>query len=375
MPVNGRRPISEIIEAAQFELVRESAADQEGKYLGFANQVYLNDLATVLPERYIKKEAFIVTQADYTVGTVTVGTGTAGVIGLGTTWTSANTNNWLRVSNGSEMFRVTYTAATGVTYNNSLTWTGSSGSGLSYILFQDRYSLASDFAYMVEDQENIPQVVYKWINKAKIFLTPWDDSKFDQNTNGVIGQLYAYNVEWESETPYLRVISGPDAAENLGYSYIPELTTLSEYTTAYVSLSNSTAVTATEGVTTWSVSITTGTNTYYFRNDADGTGSSSVWYKVKSVEDASSLTLDSTFAGASAGDQEYTIAEISKWPARFDDAILYRTAALVDPDCVQAEKWLGFYNNAVGLDLSVESKRRLSQRVKRMNGLRKNGVR
>ena len=39
MGVNGRRPFTEIVEVAQTELVREAAANQEGKFKGLVNQV------------------------------------------------------------------------------------------------------------------------------------------------------------------------------------------------------------------------------------------------------------------------------------------------------------------------------------------------
>jgi len=95
MPVDGRRPFSEIFEVVQHELVREAATGVEAKYSGLVNQVYLNELPNLLPERYIRKEAFVTTSADYTTGTVTVGSGTSNIIGSGTAWTAANSSNFL----------------------------------------------------------------------------------------------------------------------------------------------------------------------------------------------------------------------------------------------------------------------------------------
>src|SRR3990167_5204941 len=95
MPIEARRPFTEIFEVLQNELVREAASGEENKFKGIVNQVYLNELPSLLPETYIKQEGFITTVAEYTTGTVTVGTGTTNIIGASTSWTSANSDDLL----------------------------------------------------------------------------------------------------------------------------------------------------------------------------------------------------------------------------------------------------------------------------------------
>lgn len=370
MPVNGRRPFQEIVETCQSELVREAASNQEDKFKGFVNQVYAHELPSILPEKYIHKEAFITLLADTTTGTVTVGTGTTGVIGASTGWTSAYNNAYLSVDGFNRLQRVTYSAGTLMTFQNSLSWVEGSGTGLSYALFQDRYSLPSDFSYMVEDDPEEPQVVSRYVNGSQIFLAPLSDAEYEKQFSGIIGDLWAYAVKWISESPYIFVLSAPDSADILRFWYVPQLTTLTEYTTGTVTFTTGTAVVATTAAN-WTANVTTASNTYYIRNDADGTGSSSKWYQILSVANATALTLAASFGGTSGTGITYTISEVSKWPARFDDAILYKAALIADPDNAQTEKWAGLYKEATNLDTAVESRRLTTRPLKEFWGMRR----
>src|SRR3990167_10418969 len=105
---DNRRPITEIVEVCQNELVREQAVGEQAKYFGMTNQIYAHDLPGILPENFIKKEAYLTLVADYTTGTVTVGTGTTNIIGSSTSWTSANSDGRLiEISGRDTIYRVT----------------------------------------------------------------------------------------------------------------------------------------------------------------------------------------------------------------------------------------------------------------------------
>ena len=355
MGINGRRPFTELVEVAQAELIRESAQNQEDKFKGFINQVYINELGSILPERFVKKEAFVTLFAQHTTGTVTVGSGTAGIQGASTSWTSALNNFLIKVNGRDRVYRITYAANTLLTFQDSLTWIGSSGSGLTYQLFQDRYQLPSDFSYLAQDDVDDPCVVSKYINGSPIFLTQYNEEEYERNFNGMVGDPWAYTTRWIKEVPYMFILCAPSVADILKYSYIPQLTTLSEYTTGTVTFTTGTGVTGSG--TAWLANIDTASNIYYIRNDADGTGSSSKWARILSVNTDTSITLSSAFGFTSGTGITYTISEISKWPARFDDAILYKSALIADPDNVQIQKWTFLYDDAVNLDKQTESRR------------------
>ena len=370
MPTStGRRPFAELCEVCQNELVREGASGERSKYEGFVNQIYINDLPSVLPELYIKKEAYLTLVGEMTTGTVTVGTGTVNVIGAGVTWTTAHSDQLFSVTGENVRYRVTFGASTSLTFNDSLTWIGSSGTGLTYSLVKDRYQLPSDFGYMIQDDPDEPHVIYRWVNGQKIYLNNLNEEEFEQQNSWNAGTPWAYCVKWIKEIPYLYLTLAAQSVEILGYSYIPTLTTLSRYTTGTITLTNTTAVIASGSA--WSANVTTALNTYFLRNEADGTGSASRWAQIASVANDTALTLTSSWGFTSGAAQTYTISEVSKWPVRFDDAILYKTALIVDPDSVNTKKWDSVYVDAVGADRATETKRTQARPFKGWPGLRK----
>ena len=370
MPVDARRPFTEMVEVAQNELVREAASNQEAKFKGLILQQYQHDLPDLLAERFIRKEAFITLAAQYTTGTVTVGTGTAGVIGSSTSWTSTHTNYWIKVSGFDRLYRVTFSDDTLLTFQNSLAWTESSGSGLSYVLFQDRYALPSDFAFMAKDDPEDPNVVSRFVSNAPLFLSPLNNDEFDRDFNGIVGDLWSYTVKWVSALPYLLTLSAPSVADTLRYYYIPVLSDLTEYTTGTVTFTTGTAVVASSAAL-WTANVDTSANTFYIRNDADGTGSASKWFKILTVANNTALTLSSAFSGTSGASQTYTISAISKWPARFDDVIMYGACLIADPDNTQAAKWARVLQNGIDMDRKTESNRDKYKPIKEFFGLRK----
>lgn len=368
MPVGARRPFSECFEVAQSELVREAASGVEAKYMGAINQAYMNDLPSSLPERYIRKEGFITTMAAYTAGTVTVASGSTTILGSSTSWTSAQSDSYISVSGYNRLPRVTYTNSTVLTLKNSLTWTESSGTGKSYVLLQDRYQLASDFSYLIADNPEEPNAVSYMVNGYKVFLHPETNESFDRIIVPTYSSFFSlYTQKWDLGVPYLHFYPFPQNADVISYIYVPVLTAMTEYTTGTVTLTTGTAVV---GSGTLFTSINSA-NTYYLRNDADGTGSASLWYKVSSFDSDTAITLTSRFAGTSGASISYTISEISKWPERFDDAMVYKACVIMDPDNVQSPKWTSLYTEAINLDKGVEAKRKRDTQLKSFYGMRR----
>ena len=78
-----------------------------------------------------------------------------------------------------------------------------------------------------------------------------------------------------------------------------------------------------------------------------------------------------SFAITSGASLTYTISEISEWPSRFDDVVMYKAAWIVDPDNLQAGKWISLVDDAIGTKHSVETKRNRVYTIKGFPGLRR----
>lgn len=367
MPIGARRPWTELWEVAQNELIREAASGVEPKYQGAVNQAYLNDMMTQLPEKFIRKEGFINTMAAYTTGTVTVASGSTTVLGASTSWTSGMSDAYLNVNGYNRLNRITFTNSTVLTYKSSLTWTESSGSGKTYTLLQDRYALASDFGYLSADNPEDPNVVSYMNNGFRVFLHPETNDNYNRIVVPTTSAFFSqYTQKWDAGTPYLHLYPFPLNVDTISYWYMPVLTAMSEYTTGTITLTTGTAVV---GSGTLFTSLDS-TDTWYLRNDADGTGSSSKWYTISSFIGDSAATLSSSFAGTSGAGVTYTICNASKWPARFDDAMLFKTCLILDPDNVQSPKWTALYTEAIGMDKATEARRKRDTQFKGFFGMR-----
>lgn len=367
MPLGARRPFTEIFEVAQKELVREANSDAEAKYKGCVNQVYTNDMPNSLPERYLRKQGFVVTAAAYSAGTIIVASNNTTVLGAATSWTSANSDSYINAAGYNRLYRITFTNSTVLTLNNSLVWIGASGSGVNYTLIQDRYMLPSDFMYMSTDNPEEPNIVSYMVNGYQLYLVPITNEQYDRNLVPTTSFSFSqYTVKYDSSNPYLHIWPFPLNTDIVSFWYMPLVTAMVEYTTGSCTFTTGTGVT---GLGTIWGSLNT-TSTYFIRNDADGTGSNSLWTQIASIGGGSAITLSNAFSGTSGSGITYTISEISKWPARFDDAMLYKTCLIVDPDNEQNAKWTSLYIDAVGADKTIESKRKRDSKLKSFSGQR-----
>ena len=141
-----------------------ATSNQAKRYINIA----LHDMHLGYGEKFpwAERQAILVTQDDYTTGTVTISQGSSTLTGSGTAWA---TNNAFGVNNarvggkvvingGSEVYTVSAVGGdTSITLTSQ--FTQSDVSGGSYVYFEDEYALASDF------------------------LRPLDQQFFDQNHN------------------------------------------------------------------------------------------------------------------------------------------------------------------------------------------------
>ena len=370
-----RIPFTELFEKCQAELVRDKASnvESEAKYKGFINEAYCNDLTLLLgpvAEDYLRTEAVITTIAEYSTGHITVAAAGSSVTGVSSAWTSTNSNGALLKATDEEgVYRVAYSASTTLTLSKPTAWVDDAVTLGDYELKFDRYALASDFSHMCIDDQNEPESVFYWRGGAKAHLTPLDngeyDTKFSFAASGTCGE---YTVKWDAGAPYLHPYPIEETAKSLHYNYIPFLTPMMEYTTGYVSSLANAGVALVGASTAWNVTsnIDTSTYDYYFRVDADGTGSRSVWYKVYSVGSATTITLATAYGGTAISSgtaaNTYTISRVSRWPNRFDSVLMYLAAMKADPDNNDVSKWKAVLDLAIPSHKAIDGRRIQGQR-------------
>ena len=116
--------------------------------------VALQDLHLGFDYRYpwAERSAILITQAEYTTGTLTATKGSTTITGSGTAWNTANDfsiNNMraggkIRINSGSEVYEISSIASdTSATLTSRFTQT--TVSAASYVYFEDEYALATDF--------------------------------------------------------------------------------------------------------------------------------------------------------------------------------------------------------------------------------------
>jgi len=347
-----RIPYTEMFEVVKNEWIRDSATEGstiESKYKSHINYAYATLLPLSVDEEHLRKEAFVTTKADYSTGTITITVAGTSVAGASTAWTSANSNGFLFKATGKNLvMRVSYSAATSLTFDNSLAWTEDAIATESYRIILDRFILPTDFNHMLMDNRQFPQVVYFWLNNGKSFLKPRTPSEYDKEFSFSYGipNIYTVKKDFASNRLYLYIHPGDTDSRIVYYAYNPILTYMSEYTTGTVTLAASTAVTGAS--TDFDGNIDTTNYDWYFRADADGTGSNSVWYKVASVSGDTGLTLSIAYAGSNTGaSKAYTISGVSKYPPSLDRAIMLMGTALAEPDPNQKRLNLEMFVNHI----------------------------
>jgi hypothetical protein len=312
--------------------VRENSSETtvENKYKRRINDVYVRLLPMKYDFDFLKGNSSVTISAAYSTGTLSGTIATANVIGVSTVWVTGMTGWKMKISGNDEIY--TFTWATALTGTVSPVLTATIATGTSYILFQDTYSMASDF-----DRERlvIPPGFYYDYGGSKVSLEPkftkdWYKTWTTSSTN--LPTAYRFfgrdstNLYWQAQfTPPITT------AKKISYEYIPSLIELSEYITGTCA--------TTAGDTT-----VTGTGTDFLNNVSAGDAfrmdsALNDWYLVASVTDGTHLELTANYPSSKAT-AAYTISEVPKYPISLHLALFYGACALSaqDQDNAQSAK-------------------------------------
>lgn len=333
------------------------ATGEEDKYKAMVNDIYCTWLPSRLDWRAIRTSSYITTVAEHTTGTVAVTNGSTTITGTDTAWTSAMTGRKFKIADDDEIYTFTYVSATSGTLDKN--YLGTTDTGASYTIFQDSYSLASDFQRMLPYGNK--RGLYYFDDGDRYYLEPRrEDEFFDQKSDDPDDPLY-YWIDHKNNKVLFD--PPPDTARYIHYEYIPTLSQLTEYTTGTVSINNN-STTLTGSGTDFTNNVAT---TDYVRLDDDGDGAGSVWYGISSVDSATQITLSSAYAGANATAENYTISKVPLLATGLHLAILYGAAIVgsADQESPQMSSWKGIFDGIVGPYIAMEKHERQGvQRLK-----------
>lgn len=301
---------------------RRSDATTEQLYKRLYNLVYSKAIPQALEWDMFRADFTpLILRADYQTGTLAVTNASTSVTLTGGTFPTTMNTQWkLRLLSGSDTDDIYEISSrdSGTTATLNRAFSGTTASGLSFIVYQDMVSLPSNF-----DRFTANPKIWTREGGRNRPITFKEDGQFLAMQAGEVGVptecrihpdrdssgLYQlqFNKGWEEET----LIYG---------EYIKVLDDLTEYVTGSVAVTNNSAsVTGTS--TLWNTNVAVGD---YFRVDDNGE-----WYKITAVGGDTGITLEAVYRGATASGKAYTIAKAPvDIPQAWQSAITYGIAAL-----------------------------------------------
>ena len=350
------KPFTAIVEEVMLE-VRENSTEAavERKYQRRVNDIYARELSQKDFD-FLKTSNSITVGAAYSTGTISGSSGSTSVTGSGTTWTNTHTGYKLKISGNDEIYTFTYASGTTGTVTPALT---ADISADSYIMFQDTYSLASDF-----DRFAIPPGMFYDYGGSRVSISPQFPKDWYQTwtTNSTNLPTHYRLFGRSSSTLYWQVQVTPPitAAKKLSYEYYPLLTEMTEY------------ITGTCATTAGDATIT-GTSTDFVNNVSAGDAfrmdsAPNDWYIVSSVTDATHLELSAAYP-VTKTTAAYTICKIPQMPVSLHLAIFYGACSLSSQDqdnATAAKTYQALYQKTITDYMANQSKGKLGRQVMRV---------
>lgn len=174
---------------------------------------------------WAERTAYLVTQPQYTTGTVTATKGSTTITGSGTAW---NTNNDFGVANmraggkiviggGAEVYEIS-SVTNDTTAVLASRYTQDTTTGASYVYFEDEYALASDFLRPIDQRQFSDPMEIELIGRTE-FRRRYPRNKITGRPEvaTIFDKAFSGNT-----TPVRRVgfYKPPDKAYTIPYSYI-----------------------------------------------------------------------------------------------------------------------------------------------------------
>jgi len=200
-----------------------SATENQAKrYINIALHDMHVGRAEIMP--WCERSSVLITQPQYTTGTVTISQGSTSLAGTSTAWDTANAfgNNNMQVggkitfAGGLDVYEI---SAVGSDTTATLTsaYVGSDLTDATYVYFEDEYALASDFLRPIDQQHFSDSIPIELISRM--------DFRRMYPTNGIPSHPKVATIvdkSFGSNTTPVRKIRfhpPPDSAFNIPYSY------------------------------------------------------------------------------------------------------------------------------------------------------------
>lgn len=320
---------------------RRSDSDTETLYKSLYNLIYAKAIPQVLEWDMLRSVWVPLTlRADYRTGTVAVTNASAVVTLSSGTFPSTMIAGWkFKIESGADtddLYEV-LTRDSGTQITLTRAFSGTTASGLSYIVYQDLISLPSNFDRFTPN----PKIWYRRGGRVQ-YIDFVEDGRFLRQQIADVGDprfCRIYPVRDSSDEYRLQFERGFDVETLIYGEYLKELADLTEYTTGSLAVTNG-SNTFTGTGTLWLTNVAVGD---FIRGDVNG-----VWYKVTAIGSATSITVannDSVvgFAGATASGLIYTVCKAPvDIPEVWQSAITYGIAALAaahQDDSVGFKRW------------------------------------
>jgi len=309
-------PFTELVERTG-EIARERA-DTQPKLRGSVNDVYLREIGRKWDWNFLLVGSTLTTNSSYTTGTLTANTGGTQIIFSSDVFlTPLYSQSQLKITGNDYIYKCTYESSTSLTIqppiSGNLNYTNS-----PYTLWFPCYPLSLDFdrfpknGGFVNYNGGVPKTIQEtpyqeWI--GNYVPCPSDTPErvriYGMNTAG--NQILEVNPPPKSTKSYL-------------YNYFQSLEPMRQ-TTAGVVVSILAQGTSVIGDA--NCKFTEATTGDYFRIDAFGKGNDSEWYRIISIQNNSTMTLQTAFGLSGATSASYTICSAPQMPVKLHPAILY----------------------------------------------------
>ena len=326
------------------------------KYKRRVNDVYVRDIPSRFEWDWLHKTASLTLSARYNTGTVSLIQGSSAVAGTNTIWTSAHTGMKFTVPSTNEVYTFTRTGAT--TGTITPTYLGVTASSLSYVIFQDTYTLADDFS----KPTNEPGFYYDY-SQGRMKLKWRDDFYWYKHYTTNSSQ---FPTDWrecpdKTSTGLYQVQVTPpvDTARFLSYEYIKALPEMQEVLDTAKTGSTTTKVLTTNNLYG---KISVG---QYLRVDVNAQ-----WVKISVIDSdttaGNGITVDALIT-APTNTQAITVCDVPDMPYQFQEALFYGACYLTatEQESKSTSSWLSSYMRALDLDMARRNRKRFGRQYMR----------